>query len=64
VIVGVNKYRRDKEEPIDILDVDNVKVRAGQIKALEAKIGALEVPENGSAKVCHGSGGIVLLRAE
>ena len=35
VIVGVNKYRRDKEEPIDILDVDNVKVRAGQIKALE-----------------------------
>ncbi|MFG6542766.1 methylmalonyl-CoA mutase, partial [Sulfitobacter sp. M22298] len=29
VIVGVNKYRRDKEEPIDILDVDNVKVRAG-----------------------------------
>jgi len=35
VIVGVNKYRRDKEDPIDILDVDNVKVREGQIKRLE-----------------------------
>ncbi|SFE91269.1 methylmalonyl-CoA mutase [Sulfitobacter brevis] len=35
VIVGVNKYRRDKEDPIDILDVDNVKVRAGQIARLD-----------------------------
>src|SRR6056297_1682690 len=35
VIVGVNKYRKDKEDPIDILDVDNVKVRESQIKALE-----------------------------
>ena len=35
VIVGVNKYRREKEEPIDILDVDNVKVRAGQVARLE-----------------------------
>ena len=35
VIVGVNKYRKDHEDPIDILDVDNVKVRAGQIAALE-----------------------------
>jgi methylmalonyl-CoA mutase len=35
VIVGVNKYRKDKEDPIDILDVDNVKVRDSQIKGLE-----------------------------
>ncbi|MGR3488230.1 methylmalonyl-CoA mutase, partial [Pseudooceanicola nanhaiensis] len=35
VIVGVNKYRKDKEDPIDILDVDNVKVREGQVKTLE-----------------------------
>ncbi|MEQ8256932.1 MAG: methylmalonyl-CoA mutase [Roseovarius confluentis] len=35
VIVGVNKYRKDKEDPIDILDVDNVKVRKGQVEALE-----------------------------
>ncbi len=36
VIVGVNKYRRDKEDPIDILDVDNVAVRDNQIKRLKA----------------------------
>ncbi|MEC7762283.1 MAG: methylmalonyl-CoA mutase [Pseudomonadota bacterium] len=35
VIVGVNKYRKDHEDPIDILDVDNVRVREGQVKALE-----------------------------
>ncbi len=34
VIVGVNKYRLDKEDPIDILDIDNVKVREGQIARL------------------------------
>jgi methylmalonyl-CoA mutase len=36
VIVGVNKYRRDKEEPIDILDVDNVAVRISQIARLKS----------------------------
>ena len=35
VIVGVNKYRKAKEDPIDILDVDNVKVRESQIARLE-----------------------------
>jgi methylmalonyl-CoA mutase len=35
VIVGVNKYRLSKEDPIDILDIDNVKVREGQIARLE-----------------------------
>ncbi|HEX9856880.1 MAG TPA: methylmalonyl-CoA mutase, partial [Paracoccaceae bacterium] len=34
VIVGVNKYRLSKEDPIDILDIDNVKVRDGQIARL------------------------------
>jgi len=36
VIVGVNKYRRDNEDAIDILDVDNVAVRESQIKRLES----------------------------
>jgi methylmalonyl-CoA mutase len=40
VIVGVNKYRREVEDEIDILDVDNVKVRDSQIKRLEAIRGA------------------------
>jgi len=34
VIVGVNKYRLGKEEPVDILEVDNVKVREAQIARL------------------------------
>lgn len=48
VIVGVNKYKLAKEDAIDILEVDNMKVRAGQIARLEkiratrdpAKVGA------------------------
>ncbi|SLN49515.1 Methylmalonyl-CoA mutase [Aquimixticola soesokkakensis] len=35
VIVGVNKYRKDNEDPIDILDVDNVAVRVSQVARLE-----------------------------
>jgi methylmalonyl-CoA mutase len=35
VIVGVNKYRREKEDAIEIMDVDNVAVRDSQIKRLE-----------------------------
>ena len=34
-IVGVNKYKLDKEDPIDILDIDNTAVRVGQIARLE-----------------------------
>ncbi|MDX8347619.1 methylmalonyl-CoA mutase [Cognatiyoonia sp. IB215446] len=36
VIVGVNKYRKDNEDPIDILDIDNAAVRAAQIARIEA----------------------------
>jgi methylmalonyl-CoA mutase len=39
VIVGVNKYRLAKEDPIDILNIDNDAVRASQIARL-AKIRA------------------------
>ncbi len=35
VIVGVNKYRLEDEQPIDILEIDNSAVRASQIKRLE-----------------------------
>lgn len=54
VIVGVNKYRLEDEQPIDILEIDNSAVRASQIKrledirrrrdgkAVEAALGALE----------------------
>ncbi|EHR72755.1 methylmalonyl-CoA mutase [Burkholderiales bacterium JOSHI_001] len=35
VIVGVNKYKLAKQDPVDILEVDNVKVRDGQIARLK-----------------------------
>ncbi|RNB87890.1 methylmalonyl-CoA mutase [Brevibacillus fluminis] len=34
VIIGVNKYRLEKEEPLDILEVDNAAVREAQIQRL------------------------------
>jgi methylmalonyl-CoA mutase len=54
VIVGVNRYRLEQEAELDILEVDNAKVRAGQIErlaalrarrdeaAVQAALGALE----------------------
>ncbi len=35
IIVGVNKYRLDKEDPIEILEVDNTEVRRQQIAQLK-----------------------------
>lgn len=35
VIVGVNKYKLEKEDPIDTLDIDNAAVRESQIKRLK-----------------------------
>ncbi|MGB3722442.1 MAG: methylmalonyl-CoA mutase [Pacificimonas sp.] len=35
VVVGVNRYRLAEEDPIETLEVDNVRVRAGQIARLE-----------------------------
>lgn len=34
-IVGVNKYRLEKEDPIDILEIDNTAVRQSQIERLQ-----------------------------
>ncbi|WKA56414.1 methylmalonyl-CoA mutase [Planococcus shixiaomingii] len=35
VIIGVNRYRLDQEDPIDILNIDNTLVRKTQIERLE-----------------------------
>src|SRR5690554_224098 len=35
VIVGVNRYRLDNEDPIETLEIDNAKVRAAQVARLE-----------------------------
>ena len=45
IIVGVNKYRLEKEDPLQILDVDNQMVRKHQIEQLE-KIKASRDTEN------------------
>lgn len=34
IIVGVNAYKNDKEEPMDILDIDNTAVRKSQLERL------------------------------
>ena len=34
IIVGVNRFQLDKEDPIDILEIDNTKVRLSQIERL------------------------------
>jgi len=44
VIVGVNRYRIDEQEEIDVLDVDNQAVRATQIKRLEALRASRDAP--------------------
>jgi methylmalonyl-CoA mutase len=45
VIVGVNRYRKDREDPIEILDIDNDAVRASQI----ARIGRIRASRDGAA---------------
>ncbi len=45
VIVGVNKYRKEGEDPIEILDVDNVAVREAQV----ARIAAVKASREESA---------------
>ena len=48
-IVGLNKYRLEKEDPIDILDIDNTAVRLSQIerlKKLRAERNEAEVQES------------------
>ena len=35
VIVGVNKYRLQEEEPIDVLSIDNTKVIASQVHYIQ-----------------------------
>jgi len=48
-IVGVNSYRLEKEDPLEILEVDNTAVRQAQIARLE-KLRAIRDPEK--VRVC------------
>ncbi|HWT19903.1 MAG TPA: methylmalonyl-CoA mutase, partial [Variovorax sp.] len=76
VIVGVNKYKLAKEDPVEILEVDNVKVREAQIErlkkikatrdtaAVQAALGALtRAAENGEGNLLELSIEAIRLRA-
>ena len=57
VIVGVNRYRLAEEEEHDILEVDNARVRAGQIKRLEKTRATARKPRaKGCPRQCSASG--------
>ena len=49
IIVGVNKYRLDKEDPLHILDVDNDMVRKQQIQRLNL---IKETRDSATVKAC------------
>lgn len=70
VIVGVNKYRPEKEEPLDILEVDNTAVRLSQIERLkklrsERDNGAVQKCLDAITKSCEtGEGNLLALAVE
>jgi methylmalonyl-CoA mutase len=69
VIVGVNKYRKDNEDPLDILDVDNVAVREAQIARIKkVKAGrdeaACQVALDALREGARGNGNLLELAVE
>ncbi len=70
VIVGVNKYRSATPEPVDILDIDNTKVREQQVARLH-RIRASRDPQRVTAALsalgaaaADGSGNLLALAVE
>ena len=67
VIIGVNKFKLDKEDPVEFLDIDNVAVRENQIARLKtlraerdaAKVGAALEALTAAAK--NGNGNLLAL---
>lgn len=43
VIVGVNKYKLEKEDPVDVLFIDNTKVRESQVSKVSFDV--IKLPE-------------------
>ncbi len=70
IIVGVNKYRLEKEEPLEILEVDNTAVREAQLerlKKLRTERNNAEVRESLDAitKACEtGEGNLLALAVD
>ncbi|MBU6378345.1 MAG: methylmalonyl-CoA mutase [Gammaproteobacteria bacterium] len=70
VIIGVNKFKLDKEDPVEILEIDNVAVRENQIARLQrlranrdaARVGEALAALGAAAKA--GSGNLFALAIE
>ena len=70
VIIGVNKFKLEKEDPVEILEIDNVAVRENQIARLQrvratrdsAKVQAALAALSDAAK--NGSGNLLALAIE
>ncbi|PKP35670.1 MAG: methylmalonyl-CoA mutase [Bacteroidetes bacterium HGW-Bacteroidetes-17] len=69
-IVGINKYRLDKQDPIETLEVDNTAVRLSQIKRLkklraERNNEEVELALNAITKACEtGEGNLLALAVD
>ena len=69
-IVGVNKYRLDKQDPIETLEVDNTAVRLSQIERLkklraERNNDEVELALNAITKACEtGEGNLLALAVD
>ncbi len=69
VIVGVNRYRRDDDEPVDVLSIDNVEVREAQIARLTElrrtrDAGAVERALKALTAGAHGDANLVALAVD
>jgi methylmalonyl-CoA mutase len=69
-IVGVNKYKLEKEDPLDILEVDNTAVREAQVRRIEKLKSernskqVLEVLDKITRAASEGSGNLLELSVE
>ena len=69
VVVGVNKYRLEDEDELDILTIDNARVRAGQVERIEAVRAARDEDACRAAldrlrEGCRGSGNTLALAVD
>ena len=69
VIVGVNKYVLAEEDPVEILDIDNTKVRASQIERLEhikktRDAGKVQAALDALTEGARGTGNLLALAVE
>ena len=53
VIVGVNKYKLTKEDPIEVLDIDNTAFGVSQANGMREIVGYTMIEPDGSVSLCE-----------